>query len=88
MYVQESLEHRLNQLDDRSKERRLQLEASKQLHEYLRESGEVEEWISAQDQIATSGDYGEDYEHVQVNYDALHRYEKWLGFLNWKKSWF
>lgn len=38
------------------------------LHEFKRESSEMEEWISQEHLIASSDDYGSDYEHVLVRY--------------------
>lgn len=36
------------------------------LHEFKRESAELEEWIAQQKQIATSNDLGSDYENALV----------------------
>ena len=60
------LEQDLDKLRALAAERRFKLEATKAFHEYARESGEVEEWITAQMQTAASEDYGQDYEHLQV----------------------
>ena len=62
------LEQDLDKLRAQAEERRFKLEATKAFHEYARESGEVEEWIAAQMQTASSEDYGQDYEHLQVRY--------------------
>ncbi|XP_072283741.1 spectrin beta chain, non-erythrocytic 5 [Pyxicephalus adspersus] len=40
------------------------LEETLALHEYLRESAELQKWINQQKQVASSEDYGNDYEHV------------------------
>ena len=47
-------------------ERRHYLEESQRLHEYLRESNELEQWIGEQMVLACSDEFGRDYEHVQV----------------------
>lgn len=36
------------------------------LHEFKRESAELEEWIAQQTQIAASNDFGSDYENALV----------------------
>ncbi|KAM4663546.1 spectrin beta chain, non-erythrocytic 5 [Discoglossus pictus] len=40
------------------------LEEALALHEYLRESADLQDWISQQRQMASSEDYGSDYEQV------------------------
>ncbi|KAM9294405.1 spectrin beta chain, non-erythrocytic 5 [Gastrophryne carolinensis] len=40
------------------------LEETLALHEYMRESADLQNWISQQRQVASSEDYGSDYEHV------------------------
>lgn len=35
-------------------------------HEYFLESDELEQWIAEQMQQASSEDYGQDYEHLQM----------------------
>lgn len=42
------------------------LEATK-LHEFLREVDELADWINEQIQVASSEDYGQDFEHLQVS---------------------
>lgn len=37
------------------------------LHEFKRESSELEEWISQERLTASSDNYGSDYEHVLVS---------------------
>lgn len=37
-----------------------------QLHEFIRESSELEDWMSQRRQTAESQDLGNDYQHVQV----------------------
>lgn len=43
-----------------------ELEMSKWLHAYNRESRDFEEWIDDQMQLAASEEYGSDYEHLVV----------------------
>ncbi|XP_043929471.1 spectrin beta chain, non-erythrocytic 5 [Protopterus annectens] len=62
---QKKLQSQLNKLQSLSAARAQMLEETLQLHEYLRESNELEEWLNQQKQIASSEDYGNDYEHVQ-----------------------
>ncbi|XP_077120129.1 spectrin beta chain, non-erythrocytic 5 isoform X3 [Ranitomeya variabilis] len=50
------------------------LEEALALHEYIRESGDLQEWINQQRQVASSEDYGNDYEHVlqlQAKFDTF-----------------
>ncbi|XP_073494936.1 spectrin beta chain, non-erythrocytic 5 isoform X1 [Phyllobates terribilis] len=50
------------------------LEEALALHEYVRESGDLQEWIHQQRQVASSEDYGNDYEHVlqlQAKFDTF-----------------
>ncbi|KAJ8333342.1 hypothetical protein SKAU_G00422380 [Synaphobranchus kaupii] len=42
------------------------LKESLRLHEFSRESTELQDWISQQAQVAAAEDYGTDYEHVMV----------------------
>ncbi|XP_035225862.1 spectrin beta chain, non-erythrocytic 1-like isoform X1 [Stegodyphus dumicola] len=44
--------------------RRQKLMESKHLHEYYRESDELENWVNEQMLMANSEDYGQDYEHL------------------------
>ncbi|XP_071037774.1 spectrin beta chain [Parasteatoda tepidariorum] len=44
--------------------RRQKLIESKNLHEYYRESDELENWVNEQMLMANSEDYGQDYEHL------------------------
>ena len=66
MALQVKLESGLEELRALSAERRFKLEATRAFHEFMRESGDVEEWIAQQLQTASSEDYGQDYEHLQV----------------------
>ena len=57
-------------------DRKWHLGGMKGFHEYMREAGELEEWIGEQMQHATSEDYGHDYEHCQVNVIIIKNYSK------------
>uniref|UniRef100_UPI00398EAE6B spectrin beta chain, non-erythrocytic 5 n=1 Tax=Pristiophorus japonicus TaxID=55135 RepID=UPI00398EAE6B len=61
---QEQIRKRLKELQERSTVRMQKLEETLGFHEYLREIGELEEWIRQQLQTASSEDYGNDYQHV------------------------
>ena len=50
--------------------RRQKLMESMYRHEYFRESDELEQWINEMMQIASSEDYGKDYEHLVVSIKA------------------
>jgi len=63
-----SLENQHAELTDRAAERLKNLDGSRTFYEFLREGGELEEWITEQTQIAQSEDYGQDYEHIQVRF--------------------
>lgn len=64
--LQDNLQDNLNKLRRLAAERTRNLEHSKSLHAYMRESEEFEEWIGEQMQTASSEEYGQDYEHLQV----------------------
>ena len=68
---QAHIEEEMRKLEQLAAVRRHNLEESKRLHEYIRESGELEEWINEQLQLAASEDYGEDYEHLQVSSEPV-----------------
>lgn len=61
---QEQIRKRLKELQERSIVRMQKLEETLGFHEYLREMGELEAWITQQLQTASSEDYGNDYQHV------------------------
>jgi len=63
---QTSLETQISDLETRCGSRQQKLGGSKKFHEFMRESDDLEQWISEQMQIALSDDYGQDYEHLQV----------------------
>ncbi|XP_067682927.1 spectrin beta chain, non-erythrocytic 5-like isoform X3 [Haliotis asinina] len=64
--AQDNLQDNLNKLRRLAAERTRNLEHSKSLHAYMRESEEFEEWINEQMQTACSEEYGQDYEHLQI----------------------
>ena len=63
---QKDLESQLANFQDACAKRKHQLTESKLMHNYMRETDELEQWIGDQMQIASSEDYGQDYEHLQV----------------------
>ncbi|XP_070576983.1 spectrin beta chain, non-erythrocytic 5-like isoform X4 [Ptychodera flava] len=63
---QEDLQQKLSDLAKAAAIRRAKLEESKRLHEYQRESDDFAQWIADQDQVATSEDYGQDFEHLEM----------------------
>jgi len=60
------LEEQISELDKKCNDRRIKLEASKSFHEFMRESEDLERWINEQMITATSEDYGQYYEQLQV----------------------
>lgn len=71
---QANLEKQMSDLEARSADRRRNLEGSKKFHEFMRESWDLEHWISDQMQMATSEDYGQDFEHLQVRSPSVQRF--------------
>lgn len=65
---QASLEHLVRNLQRRSNMRQHRLMESLFRHEYFLESAELEQWIAEQLQQASSEDYGQDHEHLQVGF--------------------
>ncbi|XP_053169097.1 spectrin beta chain, non-erythrocytic 5 [Hemicordylus capensis] len=61
---QEQVHSQLQELQDLSIERGKKLEETFQLHEFLREYEDLEDWIRQQKQVASSYGYGTDYKHV------------------------
>ncbi|KAK1793411.1 hypothetical protein P4O66_011796, partial [Electrophorus voltai] len=64
----------LSELHHSATVRNQRLKESLHLHEFKRESSELEEWIAQQLQVASSDDYGSDYEHVlqlQLRFDVF-----------------
>ncbi|XP_061172689.1 spectrin beta chain, non-erythrocytic 5-like [Saccostrea echinata] len=64
--AQDNLQDHLNKLKRLAAERTHELEMSKWLHAYNRESSDFEEWIDDQMQLAASEEYGSDYEHLVI----------------------
>ena len=58
----------MTELNARAAQRLEELERTKLLHAYIRESDELGEWIEEQYQVASSEDFGQDYEHLQVRW--------------------
>ena len=58
-------------MQDKCADRQKKLEASKRFHEYMRESEELEKWIGEQMVVATSEEYGQYYEQLQVTVTTL-----------------
>lgn len=63
---QQLIEKMLKSLHKLASQRQMRLMESLYMHEYFLESDEVEQWIREQEQTASSEDYGQDYEHLQV----------------------
>ncbi|XP_037904390.1 spectrin beta chain, non-erythrocytic 1 isoform X3 [Hermetia illucens] len=76
---QNLIEKMLKSLQKLASQRQLLLMESLHRHEYLLEADEMEQWIREQEQAASSEDYGQDYEHLQLlqtKFDDLkHRVE-------------
>ena len=62
----EEIENLMKNLQTLLSERRVLLEDSKNFLEFYRESGNFLEWVQDHMQAATSDDYGQDFEHLQV----------------------
>lgn len=65
---QSSLEHLVRLLQRKAAIRQHRLMESLFRHEYFVESEELERWIADNLQQASSEDYGQDYEHLIVNF--------------------
>ena len=65
--LQADLEKQMAGLQTACAERRHYLQESQRLHEYLRESNDLEQWIGEQMVLACSDEFGRDYEHVTVS---------------------
>lgn len=76
---QQLIEKMLKSLHKLASQRQMRLMESLYMHEYFLESDEVEQWIKEHEQAASSEDYGQDYEHLQLlqnKFDDLkHRVE-------------
>ncbi|XP_073682671.1 spectrin beta chain, non-erythrocytic 5 [Garra rufa] len=58
------IKSKLNEVQHSAKVREQRLRETLHLHEFKRESAELEEWITQQTQIAASNDFGSDYENA------------------------
>ncbi|XP_017842227.1 spectrin beta chain, non-erythrocytic 5 isoform X2 [Drosophila busckii] len=76
---QQLIEQMLKSLHKLASQRQLRLMESLSKHEYFLEADEVQQWIREQEQTASSEDYGQDFEHLQLlqnKFDDLkHRVE-------------
>ena len=52
--------------------RRSKLEESIKLHQYIRDVDEVVSWLKEKETVASSDDYGKDYDHLLVNNLPFH----------------
>ena len=64
--AQDNLQDHLNKLKRLAADRTQNLEQSKWMYAFKRESSDFEEWINEQLQLAASEEYGQDYEHLQI----------------------
>ncbi|XP_055880886.1 spectrin beta chain, non-erythrocytic 2-like isoform X3 [Biomphalaria glabrata] len=64
--AQDQLQENLNKLKRLAAERCTKLERSKRLYAYMREAEELESWINEQMQTASSEEYGQDFEHLEL----------------------
>ncbi|XP_065259867.1 spectrin beta chain, non-erythrocytic 5 [Emys orbicularis] len=61
---QEQVHSKLREFLELATARGKKLDETLGLHEYLREYEDLQDWINQQRQVASSDDYGSDYEHV------------------------
>lgn len=64
---QQLIEKMFKSLQRLAGQRQMRLLESMYRHEYFMESAELEQWIREQEQVASSEDYGQDYEHLLVS---------------------
>lgn len=64
---QQLIEKMFKSLQRLAGQRQMRLLESMHRHEYFMESAELEQWIREQEQVASSEDYGQDYEHLLVS---------------------
>lgn len=65
---QQLLDKMFKSLNQLAKQRQIRLMESMYRHEYFMEAAELEQWIRDQEQVASSEDYGQDYEHLLVSF--------------------
>lgn len=63
---QQMIEKMFKSLQRLAGQRQIRLMESMYRHEYFAESAELEQWIKELEQVASSEDYGQDYEHLLV----------------------
>lgn len=63
------------------------LEETLELHDFLSEYEDLEGWINKQKQVASSEDYGPDYDHVLVSYNA-NGSKDFQNMLQWYKIYY
>ena len=82
---QDTLQDNLNKLKRLAAERSRNLERTKRLHAYMRESEDFENWINEQMTHACSEEYGQDFEHLQVG--GLELTQLLLSTICWCGCW-
>ena len=65
--LQAQLDEQLAGLQTLTAARRSKLEESIKLHQYLQDVEEVLSWLGEKEDIASSDDYGKDFEHLLVS---------------------
>lgn len=68
---QTSVEQKYSSLQDLASQRRIKLLETRRLFEFYREADDVTNWITDKVVIASSEDYGQDLEHVEVSAEDL-----------------
>ncbi len=71
IHTQAQLNEQLAGLQTLTAARRSKLEESIKLHQYLQDVEEVLSWLADKEGVASSDDYGKDYEHLLVSYLLL-----------------
>jgi len=64
---QAQLDEQLSGLQMLTAARRSKLEESIKLHQYLQDVEEVVSWLGDKEKVASSDDYGKDFEHLVVS---------------------
>ena len=67
---QAQLDEQLAGLQTLTAARRSKLEESIKLHQYLQDVEEVLSWLSDKEKIASSDDFGKDFEHLLVRWQC------------------
>lgn len=71
MSKQQTISQQMKALQKLASARQQRLVESMCRHEYLSESAELDTWVREQMTAASSEDYGQDYEHLQVFANSL-----------------